>query len=352
MSTIAAEIMQVSSVLPHPNADRLEVATIGGATVVSQKGNLSPNQLVVYFPPNLLLPKDVAEDFGVAKYLKHAIYPGEIEKSQCRVGACRLRGVPSFGFAIPITGCPPFKAAPEVGQNVSGYFRAVKYEPSVKVSAADIAPDHPLFHRYTDIENYQRYPDAIPAGTPVRITEKIHGTNCRLGMIGGELMAGSHNLRRKQPEGQGCLYWEPMRQVEVLLWALATAGPVIIFGEVFGPGIQDLDYGVPAGQRSFCVFDISVNGRYLQWEQVDTLCRYHNIETVPLIFVGEFDASMLDTFVQGNTAVGQARSKYTGREGVVITPLEEAHSDVLGGRMILKYISADYLDRKDSQDNA
>ena len=45
------------------------------------------------------------------------------------------------------------------------------------------------------------------------------------------------------------------------------------------------------------------------------------------------------------------KSKFKGREGIVITPVVEAYSEVLRGRMILKSKSADYLDRKNAQDN-
>ena len=40
----------------------------------------------------------------------------------------------------------------------------------------------PTFHEYTEIQNYYKYPDAIPVGTLVRVTEKIHGTNSRVGV--------------------------------------------------------------------------------------------------------------------------------------------------------------------------
>lgn len=36
---------------------------------------------------------------------------------------------------------------------------------------------------------------------------------------------------------------------------------------------------------------------------------------------------------------------------VVVTPLKESFSPVLGGRMIVKSVSADYLDRRGAKDN-
>ena len=44
-------------------------------------------------------------------------------------------------------------------------------------------------------------------------------------------------------------------------------------------------------------------------------------------------------------------SAFKGREGCVITPLVEQFYAPTGGRLILKSVSADYLDRKGAQDN-
>jgi len=42
---------------------------------------------------------------------------------------------------------------------------------------------------------------------------------------------------------------------------------------------------------------------------------------------------------------------FKGREGCVITPQVEQFYAPTGGRLILKSVSADYLDRKGAQDN-
>ena len=66
---------------------------------------------------------------------------------------------------------------------------------------------HPWFPKYTDIEHYANYPTAIADGEEVVITEKIHGTNTRCGLVlvaaedgvpQWTWMAGSHDVRRKQ----------------------------------------------------------------------------------------------------------------------------------------------------------
>lgn len=367
MSTIRAEVLSVDQVTSHPNADLLDVLQIGGATVVSQKGRIAAGDLVVYFPPNLLLGKGVGDRLGVQKYLKSAVYPGDTESTQCRVGACRLRGTASFGFAVTLeeafgSGFNDYYQQGEwtntiAGTDVSVTFGAVKYEPPPKLGSCDTDEDHPLFHRYTDIENYWKFPTAIAEGTAVRITEKIHGINVRFGLIDGEFEAGSHNVRLKKPaEGKMNRYWieftQPIKDMLVSLTGDGILGSGIVFGEIFGPGVQDMDYGIAKGQRGFRVFDVSVNGRYLDWEELVRVCEHFVIQTVPLFYRGPFDPGRLDEFTKGTTCVGNPTGKFKGREGVVVTPLRESYSNQLGGRMIVKFVGADYLDRKGAQDNA
>jgi hypothetical protein len=42
--------------------------------------------------------------------------------------------------------------------------------------------------------------------------------------------------------------------------------------------------------------------------------------------------------------------KFKGREGVVVTPVKEQFSPVLGDRLILKSVSVDYLNRKGAKE--
>jgi hypothetical protein len=705
MAETFVEVVQIGDVSPHPNADRLEVATVGGYSVVVGKGAFSAGDVAAYFPPNILLPSSLADDLSVTKYLKHAEFNQGEGSSQCRVAGCRLRGQPSFGFLASIDNLGVKRESLAVGQDISELIGAKKYEPPVRITTSDAESDNEHFHRYSEIENIQRHPNGIPEGTPVRITEKIHGclhyktrvsmadgslkrimdvevgdevlgmedghvvttrvtnkfnngkadawltvtgkrckagrgnhffavhctpnhrfwasqkgkyveaaelkpgdellilrneqgltpsqeqvilgkllgdgsiqqtkntasvafghkveheeyvdwtvralgdlgsparghgvsgygtqmvrartsssahilkefgefigadrkvvpswvetrlgpmafafwymddgslshndgqedrvsiatngfgledcqhlqrafqrfgikadiyeaqgyrmrlnaddaekfflliapyvppimqyklpdryrghdgwlpklempykpllvpvtvgevktgkyvdsskwdietgthnffangilvhnSNCRIGIVNGEYMAGSHRLRRKEPpEGKQCIYWEPLSPSvrRALLQLGGRQNSVILFGEIYGPGVQDMDYGVPAGQRGFRVFDISVNGQYVSWASVKATCDQYGIETVPLLYVGPFSRAKVDELTYGPTTLGEPSCSFKGREGVVITPLIERWMG--GGRMILKSVSADYLDRKGAEDN-
>jgi RNA ligase (TIGR02306 family) len=362
MSQCFAEVVAIDAINPHPNADRLEVATIRGATVVVGKGTFQVGQAVVYFPPDLLIPELQADKLGVKKYLKHAHYPGDPIKTQCRVAACRLRSFPSFGFIVPMSeifGVP--EDYPAVGTDVSAFVQAVKYEPPKRpqhIMAADAAPPHPAFHEYTDLEHYWRYAQSFQPGETVVVTEKIHGTNSRVGIINvdGEFrfFAGSHHVNRKPPdEGRFCVYWEVLSHpgvMDLLTDLCNEQHNVILFGEIFGPSIQDMDYGVERSSRGYRVFDISVNGRYLDWAVVKIKCEKFGVPTVPELYVGPFSEAVLFEHRDGPTTVATPAAKFKGREGVVVKPISERFCEKLYGRLILKSVSADYLDRKGAED--
>ena len=168
MSKTQITIEQVNKVAPHPDADLLDVVQVLGYSVVTQKGDFQVGDSVIYFPFDILLPEDVADLFGVKKYLRHSVYPGDSKKTQCRVSACRLRGVPSYGFLAPYDGPEGF------GTDVSEMYRAKKYFPPARVIGGDCLSPVKEFHEYTDIENIQKYLGAF-TDEKVVITEKING---------------------------------------------------------------------------------------------------------------------------------------------------------------------------------
>ncbi len=112
-----------------------------------------------------------------------------------------------------------------------------------------------------------------------------------------------------------------------------------------------MDYGIKPGKIGFRVFDISIKGRYLDWQLLHTYCIGFGLQLVPILYIGPFDPNLIERWTNGPTVHDDVKSKFKGREGCVITPLTEIyHPDV--GRIVLKSVSADFLDRKGAKDNA
>jgi len=350
MSDIAITVETIKSIDIHPDADRLEIVKVLGTQCVVPKDEYHLGQKIIYFPPNMLIPEEEAEKLGVKKYLKHVRWHHGC-KYQSLVAACRIRGITSYGFVAPC-----FQDLPE-GYNVTSFYDAEKYEPPESLITGKYVLEEGTFHRYTDIQNYYRYPDMFKDDEEIVISEKCHGSCSRVGVLfeNNEWVyaAGSRKNRWMQSRETN-RYWKPLQNEPMLNMLAELCGEsanVIVFGEIFGPKVQGMNYGVE-DDEGYRVLDISVDGRYLNWPNVVKFCQENDVLTVPVIFEGPWICvkHIIDEYACGRTLIGSLKRKFKGREGIVIKPLKER---LIGGhRVILKYISADYLNRKGAKDNA
>ncbi|QDU97946.1 RNA ligase [Lignipirellula cremea] len=209
VSSLIVEVCQISKVAPHPQADRMAIAHIKGWQVCIGKNadtgrtEFQPGDKVVYFPPETVIPHTLSDQMGVTKFLTPLPPDVNGQRPQAgRIRVARLRGEPSYGLLRS-----PDVADWNVGDNVADYYGARKYEPPESQHHGDSEPSHPAFPRYYDMENLRNFPDLFQPGDPVVVTEKIHGTNVRLGLIRvaddqGVLRwrwtAGSHDVRRQE----------------------------------------------------------------------------------------------------------------------------------------------------------
>ena len=349
MSSLILEMGYPTEIKEHPNADRMNIATWKGWQCCVELSMTTETQ-VVYFQPDLLLPHALAEELGVTPYLKKLGNSYEGRDSWAgRVGVARLRGVPSYGLLA--TARPDWLAHSD---ELAAYLGVGKYDPPEKISAGDSERDSAFFHRYTDIENIRNFPDSFEPGEKVYVTEKIHGTNCRLGYCpesdGSEWkwMAGSHGVRRRKslPDSEKVsLYWQPFswyHKIQEMINHIHEANDnasVVVFGEIYGSGVQDLQYGL-RNVKDFRMFDISVNGNYLSYKTMFMLSGMYNIPVVPVLYEGPFDWEKMEQLAEEKSTVADDQIS----EGIVIRPEEERVD--LQGRVVRKMIGFNYLNRK------
>lgn len=355
MSSLIVEVCEIQRVEKHENADKLQVAHVKGWQVVTAMGQVSVGDNVVYVPPDCILGEELAAKWGVTNYLKQLAVDNGIRPTGGRVSVARLRGVHSFGFIVPVeNGDWP------IGHDVAEHFGIKKWEPPVESQEGDAAADVPAFHKYTDIENIRNFPATIQEGETVIFTEKIHGKNCRVGLIRAtaedgsqefQYMAGSHGVRRKEIDSKGkrSEFWNAMTDGVKNLLQYLSAGTqnVVLFGEIYGSGVQDLHYGLSNGNRAFRVFDIAIDGRYIGYDDKEDLLTKYEIPMVPILYRGPFSTAVMAEHTSGpSTIIGDpSKCQFAGREGIVITPVTERY-DQFVGRVILKSISPDYQMRK------
>jgi RNA ligase (TIGR02306 family) len=313
----------------------LDLAEVLGYQVVTGKGRWESGMLGVYFPADTILTDEWAKTFEVDHLLK----------SDNRVGRCRLRGEASFGLVVGI----PEGQDWELGQNVADFFDAKKWEPDPdKATAPDAAPYDseidPLFVKYTDIQNGLLLYNKFVEGEEVVATEKIHGKNCRIGLVNGTTQVGSRTTRKNQ-ERKGSIFWDAadLHNVRGLLdniWndqEAFNAKTVIVYGEIYGQGVQSLHYGCNK-KKGFRAFDIYVNGDFLDYDTFVEQCKLADVEMAPVLYRGPFDLAKIKEVSNGKSTLPGAKNI---REGVVVRTVKERRDPALG-RVVLKFISTEY----------
>jgi RNA ligase (TIGR02306 family) len=338
----------IDKVEHHPNADRLDVATIKGWECIVGRDEYETGDAVVYIPPDSVVPPELIEKYKLS-YLR----------PNGRVGAVKLRGVVSQGLVLSL----PEGKVYEAGQDVAEELGITKWEPPKRQGGFNRGRRQPTkkkanphFDRYTDIQNIRNFNTVFQEGEEVVITEKIHGTNFRAGKLPrwksnlwGKIMAflfgkfefvyGSHNVqllpfRKKNFYGDD-VYGRIARQLD-----LANRIPpgYIVYGEIYGPGIQDLTYGAKDLQVRF--FDVKHNGEYLSWVEAERFFIGAGLESVPLVYQGEFSQKELDIQTGGKSVIEPTQI----REGCVVRSAREVRFGHM--RKVLKSINPEYLIRK------
>ena len=128
-------------------------------------------------------------------------------------------------------------------------------------------------------------------------------------------------------------------------FGLTETNQVVIYGETFGQGIQDLAYGQKGIQ--FRGFDVFVGerdtGRWLNAAEKSAFFDALGVSMVPVLWQGAFGELPIEEVRDGKTVIENGGNQI--REGVVVTPVQERQDPQIG-RVMLKMVSPDYLLRK------
>lgn len=353
MSTHSVPVIEVKEVLPHPNADKLEIIPVGGWRCCVQKGAFKPGDLAVYIEPDYMVPVTRPE----FAFLKE---PSKIDQTYARIRGKKLRGIMSFGLLIPA----PVEAfsmdSIKPGDDLMSWYGIARWEPPMVSSSGatqgftmartDLPGLDGLLSKF-DIESVNNYPFVLQPNEDVIVTEKVHGANARYMWWQGEFYIGSrsHWLRDPSPEERDAGHKDTAWRVAawkfpaIEQWCAQHEGTVL-YGEIYG-NIQDLKYGLP-NDVAFVAFAARdcVTGQWLDTLPLLSSCDLAGVPRVPVLATGPISIKLLDMILEEDSAIPSAPDGHM-REGVIITPAKERHDPEIG-RVSLKLISNRYWERK------
>ena len=331
-STHRVEVLQVQSVEPHPNADRLEIIPVWGYRCVVRKGEFSVGDMIAYVPPDSVVPDK--EEYA---FMWSGKNPSEKNR---RIRSVRLRGVLSPGLVIPAP------SNTTEGEDVADLLGITHWDPppildGLSQSQSVPGPHTPGSNTKYDLENGYRYHSIIPAGTLVQISEKLHGSNSRFTFWDGIMYAGLRTWWSAFDENKPNKQWLMIQKYPGIRKMCEANPGHILFGEVYGM-VQSLRYGhTPENRYSFAAFDIFDEQNFMSIRDKTDCFQDYDIPSVPVIVNNEYSLEEINRRVDGPSLIDGANH---AREGIVVTPFKESYNKEIG-RVILKFVSSEFLEK-------
>lgn len=320
-----AWITKIDKVVKHPDADSLDICTVGGWQCVTKLGEFKPGDPAVYISIDSWVPEWIAP-FLVkgAEPRKYNGVPGE------RLRTVKIRGQLSQGLLIPIKDLAHhfpengkngnWEALAEAKTDVTEVLGVQKWEAPVPAQlAGQVRGNFPTAVPKTDQERIQNlkkeFEEWKAQNLVFEITEKLDGSSCTMYLdLEGDFHVCSRNLDLKRDENNS--FWKAAIQNDVEnRMVAANLHGVAIQGELVGKGIQGNQYKI-RGQK-FYVFDIydTKAGAYLNSEQRINLCQQLGLDHVPLVAVKAITAEDIEGILQ--EAEGKSMLNDSEREGLV-----------------------------------
>lgn len=364
---------------PNPEVLRLSIATVFGFQIVIPKDRYQIGDVILYIPIDAVFKDELFETLILGPNPK-------IKFSNSRVRQIKIQKFYSAGLVVSKETVEEYLKQKglktnlkiELDKDISGLLNIEKYEPP-QPKYQQVAGEkkrkkncnNPLLHSYNGLDNLKWFPDRFVEGEDVIIQEKLHGTNCRAGLLptqvdtfwkkikkffgmlpAYEFCYGSNNVElTNRADFSSNFYGE-----DIYGNALNQAGakdklqPMeVIYGEIIGEGIQkNYDYGLKNGQKKFVLFDVKIMNpdgsfKWLNPLEVEKYAKERGFDFVPILHDGKYNKQLAQELAVGDSVYCPQQKV---REGVVVKS-KEAYNDnsCSSQKKALKIISPVYLDK-------
>ena len=168
-------------------------------------------------------------------------------------------------------------------------------------------------------------------------TEKIDGTNIRIFWDGHKVSFAGRTDKAQIPE-------ELKKRLEKIFGGedneqifeqVFGEKEVMLCGEGYGAKIQK-NGDLYCEHQDFILFDVNVNGVWLERKMIDDIAAIWELKVVPIVFIGTLEEAVEYVKTKPKSKIGTADS-----EGVVGRPEQELQ-DRFGNRLIVKIKVRDF----------
>lgn len=202
-----AIVCRLTNLRSHPNADRIQLATVlGNQVVVGLDAEVGQPGMFFRADGQLSTEFATANDLIRRKDLETGEAAGGFFEENRRVRVQKFRGEKSDGFWCPLSYCA-FTGSTDI--LVEGYeFDTLNDVPIcnkyITKATRQARGERQLRHRsetkmfrmHVETEQFRAYADQLPLGALVTISEKLHGTSQRVGLVLEEVPARLRSLKR------------------------------------------------------------------------------------------------------------------------------------------------------------
>lgn len=367
LSTHKTEVVFINKIEPIPGADKIGVMQVWGYPVVTRFKDFAANdrKLWLYILPDSLVPTNRKE----FRFLDDD--SGKLQRIRVR----KYRKQKSFGLLVQAP------SGAKEGDDYASKWGIEHYEPQVKtptppkggykgrllrkiyklsVKYGERPPKRII--PYFDLEALRRFPNLFTSEDIVYISEKLHGSQV---VYCWEDRRALYKIKwwLRNKLNKTKLSWQPYyrylrvrsRKVwrkptgnvwadsihESILKLLSSHNDWVVFGEIFGPGVQELTYGVD--EPTIAVFDVLTLEGWMPWKDLETTAKLYDLPLVPMLYVGPYDFEKIEKLAEGKTSLNNGPHI---REGAVIKSIDETTHPRFG-RKALKIIGFDYYQKSD-----
>jgi RNA ligase (TIGR02306 family) len=274
-------IRTIDRLVPHPNADRLDLAHVGGWQCVVGKDVHHVGESVLFFEVDSVLP-----ELPPFEFLRKSCFVSRDWVKGFRLQTRRLRGELSQGLIMPLSVLDAFGAFTfdtKDGFDLTTHIGVVKWDPPMPASlSGEMTGRFPSTIPKTDQERVQNL-DLEKLPGVYEVTEKLDGTSMTVIVSAtDDIRVCSRNYELRETPSNSL--WEVARETFGTRFAPFTRN-LAFQGELVGPGIQDNLYCLP--KRAYFIFDVydCDQSRYLTPAERTVLLADLELNAVP--FIGE-----------------------------------------------------------------